>query len=239
MTRSSRWRATVILAIVLTVAASVSGCASSTKTASPPTSTKTSSGAKTSGDLDLKTYLDADSKSADFTLTSTTVNGGATEMTGTLQVDGRKFRYSVGQPGKPMHEVMSPDGEKAYFVYHDRKVCEPSVASVDRYLVEFSEPSDKSADDGVDEKTGATRVVYKIQKLDDLAGADNAWWTEDVVFLVKDGSVIGVLTHGNASDGGKPAEMRETRRMFSRLEAGVPIPAETFELPYPVQAASD
>lgn len=236
MTRSSHWRGTVLLVFVVAFAASLSGCSSSANKASPPPQTSASK-VEASGDLGLKTYLDADSMTADFILTSTSVDGGATEMTGTLQVDGRKFRYTINEPGKPMREVMSPDGEKAYFVYHDRKVCEPSVASVDRYLVEFSEPGADSSEDGVDEKTGATRVVYKIRKLDDIAGADNAWWNEDVVFLVKDGSVIGVLTHGNASEGGRPKEMRETRRIFSRLDVGTPTPAETFELPYPVEAA--
>jgi hypothetical protein len=225
----------MLLAVFSAATILATGC--SPAATSPPPTPSAASEETTAGVSSLEEYLDSDSKIADFVLTSDDLGQGSIEMTGTVWVDGRKFRYTINEPGKPLREVISPDGEKAYFVFHDRQVCEPSVAAVDRYLAEFSKPDATSTEDGTDDKTGAKRIVFKVEELDDLSGADNAWWTEDIVFLVKDNVVIGVLTHGNASDGGRPKTFRETRRMFTNVMAGSPIPAERFELPYPVEEA--
>lgn len=186
----------------------------------------------------LEEYLDSDSKTGKFTLSSVTADGKQTEMQGEFWVDGRKFRYSLYEDGKLVRDITSPDGKTAYFVEHEGKYAEPSVASVDRYLLEFSEPSKDSVEDGADEQTGATRIVFAIKRLDEMAGADNAWYTEDVTYLVMDGKVIGVITRGDTpNDDGSDYDLDTSRRMFSELKVGEKIPAETFELPYPIKAA--
>jgi len=187
----------------------------------------------------LQQFFDADSKTGDFTLISTEANGErSADMTGTLWVDGNLFRYSLWQDGKLLREIVSPDGKTAYFVDHVGKFSEPSVAAVERYLTEFSEPATSSVEDGIDEESGATRMLYAIKQLDSMKGADNAWYTEDIVYLVKDGAIIGTMTRGDAPNSdGSPYELRTTRRMFLNLRAGEKIPAETFVLPYPIKNA--
>jgi len=159
-------------------------------------------------------------------------------MDGELWVDGRKFRYSLYQAGKLVRDITSSDGKTAYFVEHEGKYCEPSVASVDRYLLEFSEPSEASVEDGVDQETGAKRVVYSVKKTDNIEGSDNPWYTEDVTYLVKDGVVIGVITRGDTPNkDGSDYDLDTSRRIFSDLKVGEQIPPETFDLPYPIKKA--
>jgi len=187
----------------------------------------------------LDEFFDADSLTGEFTVVATEADGSVSfEGTGTLWVDGRKFRYSLWQDGVYLRDVMSPDGEIAYFAEVAEKACEPAVGSVDSYLAEYSKPATGSVEDGIDEATGATRVVYAIKSTSDMAGADNAWYTEDITYLVKDGVVIGVETRGDApNDDGSPLELRTSRRMFTTLSAGEKIDAKTFELPYPIKNA--
>jgi len=187
----------------------------------------------------LDEFFDADSLTGDFTVITTESDGSVSfEGTGTLWVDGRTFRYSLWQDGVYLRDVMSPDGETAYFAEVADKTCTPAVGSVDSYLAEYSKPATGSVEDGIDEETGATRVVYAVQSMSDMAGAANAWYTEDITYLIKDGVVIGVETRGDApNDDGTPLELRTSRRMFLTLAAGEQIPPETFELPYPVKNA--
>lgn len=182
----------------------------------------------------LEEFLDADSKTGEFTVVRTNEDGTVTEMNGEFWVDGRLFRYSLYQDGKLVRDIMSPDGKTAYFVEHEGKYCEPSVASVDRYLLEFADPGAEAVEDGVDEQTGAKRIVYPVKALDDLTGADNAWYTEDVTYLVKDDAVIGVITRGDTPNQDGTYDLDEARRLFSNLKVGERIPPETFELPYPI-----
>ena len=182
----------------------------------------------------LDQYLTAKTLTADFTLTAS----DGFEATGTVWVEGRKFRYSLWVKGVLLRSIMSPDGKTAYFVEENGKYSEPSVASVDRYLLEFSKPATGGVESGVDATSGATMVVYPVKKLDDLAGAANAWYTEDITYLVKNGSVIGTLTRGDtAKKAGEKYDLRTSRRMFTNLKADAPIPAGTFDLPYPIKAA--
>ncbi len=187
----------------------------------------------------LDEFFDADSLTGEFTVVATEADGTRSfDGTGTLWVDGRKFRYSLWQDGVYLREVMSPDGKVAYFVQVAEKASEPAVGSVDSYLAEYSKPATGSVEDGIDKETGATRVVYAVKSMSDMAGADNAWYTEDITYLVKDGVVIGVETRGDApNDRGEPYKLRTSRRMFTTLSAGEQIPADTFELPYPVKNA--
>ncbi len=199
---------------------------------------KSGNGSGTQAAPTLEEYLAADTLTADFSLVSIDGTTTSFESTGTLWVEGRKFRYSLWVDGKLLRTIMSPDGVTAYFVDEETKSSEPSVASVDRYLLEFSEPDSSAVESGVDEETGATRVVYPVKAIDDLTGAANAWYTEDVTYLVKDGKVIGVETRGDSPNSdGSPYDLRTTRRMFTDLRVGEKIPDGTFDLPYPIKAA--
>lgn len=183
----------------------------------------------------LQQYFDADSKTADFKVVTLTADGKGYEMTGTVWVDGRKFRYDLYDHGKFVRSIMSPDGKTAYFAQNDKKVSEPSVASVDHYLLEFGKPPAEALDDGIDEETGAQRILYSLKKTENLEGSANAWYTEDIVYLVKDDEVIGVITRGDTPNQDGTYDLDTFRRIFSNLKVGVKIPAEKFELPYPIK----
>ncbi|MDO9107984.1 MAG: hypothetical protein Q7U89_03225 [Coriobacteriia bacterium] len=228
MSRRFRHGILIVLSAML-VAGSLAGCGGSGGLS------------KTGGvikDPTLDQFFDADSLTGDFKLQSVEADGNKSfEGTGTLWLDGRRFRYSIWQDGVHLRDIMSPDGTTAYFVEVEGEYCEPSVASVDRYLAEFSRPATDSAADGRDNATGAERVVYTVQKLDDLAGAANSWYTEDITYLTMNGDVIGVLTRGDTpNDDGSPYELRTTRRIFTNLTAGKKIDPSIFVLPYPIKA---
>jgi hypothetical protein len=186
----------------------------------------------------LAEFLDADSKTGDYETHTDWSNGESYDQTGQFWVDGRLFRYDIYEDGTLVRSVISPDGETAYFVFHDEKVCEPAVASVDYYLARYSMPEGEGAEDGLDEDSGATRVVYAVKKTEELPGSANPWYSEDVTYLVKDDVVIGVITRGAVpEDDGTIGELDVSRELWTNVKAGVTIPAETFELPYPVQDA--
>jgi hypothetical protein len=99
-------------------------------------------------------------------------------------------------------------------------------------------PEGEGVEDGTDEESGATRIVYTVQETDDMAGAANPWYSEDVTYLVKDDVVIGVITRGAVpEDDGSVGELDVNRELWSNVKAGITIPADTFELPYPVKDA--
>lgn len=202
-----------------------------------------SSGGKTDGGLEISApslaeFLDADSKTGDYETHTDWANGDSFDQTGQFWVDGRLFRYDIYEAGTLVRSVISPDGKTAYFVHHDEKLCEPSVASVDYYLMRYAMPDGDGTEDGTDEGTGAARVKYVVRKTDDMAGAANPWFSEDVTYLVKDDAVIGVITRGAVpEDDGTVEALDVSRELWSNVKAGVTIPADTFELPYPVQDA--
>lgn len=187
---------------------------------------------------DLETFLDSDSKTGEFSTHTEWFDGETLDMTGEFWVDGRMFRYDIYEEGKLVRSVMSPDGVTAYFAQHDKQICEPAIASVDYYLRRYTRPEGTGVEDGVDDATGATRIVYSIKKTDDMAGSANPWYSEDITYLVKDDVVIGVVTRGAVpNDDGSIPGLDVNREMWSNVEAGGTIPADTFELPYPVQDA--
>lgn len=186
----------------------------------------------------LEEFLDADAKTGSYATHTEWFGGDSFDQTGGFWVDGRLFRYDIYEDGTLVRSVISPDGETAYFVYHDDQRCEPSVASVDYYLSRYTMPEGEGVEDGIDEETGATRIVYSVKKTDTMAGAANSWYSEDVTYLVKDQVVIGVITRGAVpEDDGSIEGLDVNRELWSDVKAGVPIPAETFELPYPIQDA--
>lgn len=184
----------------------------------------------------LAQYLAAETKTGKFTLDSVLLDGTKFKMDGEFWVEGRKFRYTLNKDGKPFGEVISPDGETAYLVKLEDEYCEPSSASVDRYLLEFSDPGAEAVEDGIDPETGAKRIVYTVDRTDDMKGANNPWYTKDIVYLVKDGQVIGVISRGNSSDSSSD-KLAVSRRIFSDLTVGGPIPPWTFKLPYRIKPA--
>lgn len=233
--RMSRLVRAMALLGALVVALALVGCSGGGEQAAVESS---SAGGSAKVEPSLDEFFDADSITGRFSVVRVDWDGKVTEMDGELWVDGRKFRYSLYQDGKLVRDITSPDGKTAYFVQHEGKYCEPSVASVDRYLLEFEKPSADAVEDGIDEKTGATRVVYTLKKRDDMKGSDNPWYTEDMTYLVKDGVVIGTIARGGVpDDDGKTPELDSSRRMFEKLTVGERIPAETFELPYPIKEA--
>ena len=186
----------------------------------------------------LKTFLDADSKTGDYATHTEWFEGDSFDQDGEFWVDGRLFRYDIYEDGKLVRSVISPDGVTAYFVYHDDQHCEPSVASVDYYLRRYTRPEGQGVEDGVDEETDATRVVYTVKQTDTMAGAANPWYSEDVTYLVKDDEVVGVITRGAVpEDDGSIKGLDVNRELWTNVRAGIAIPAKTFELPYPVQTA--
>lgn len=186
----------------------------------------------------LQAFLDADSKTGEYSTHTQWFEGDSYDQTGEFWVDGRLFRYDIYEEGTLVRSVISPDGETAYFVYHDEQVCEPSVASVDYYLMRYLQPDGEGTEDGVDEETGATRVVYEVKKTDTMAGSANPWYSEDVTYLVKNGEAIGVITRGAVpEDDGSILGLDVNRELWSNVRAGVKIPAETFELPYEIKNA--
>lgn len=232
--RSAAIAAVAVLALLFLL-----GCSCSLFDAKPktkPAATK-ATGPVESPTLDQ--FFNADAKHGTFTLTSITDKGKVDwEATGTIWVDGRKFRYSLWSNGVHVRDVMSPDGKTAYFVQMKEKVSEPAVGSVDMYLLEYAKPAPSSKEAGIDKATGATRVVFSVKKLVNMPGSANGWYTEDVTYLVKDGKVIGVESRGDTPNkDGSPYELWTDRRIFTSLEVGGTFPDDTFVLPYPIKAA--
>lgn len=222
------------------------GCACSADTQTPEATEPSSSPSGESvekGDTkslspSLEEFLDASKKTGDFSLFTEMSNGTVYDQTGEFWVDGDRFRFDLYQDGELLRSIVSPDGLTAYFVQYADEVSQPSVASVERYLQEFGEPDESAVEDGVDEETGATRVVYTLQRVDSIEGAANAWYVEDITYLVLDDTVIGVISRGAApEDDGSIGDLQVSRRMFSNVEIGADIDPTLFELPFPVQGA--
>lgn len=189
-------------------------------------------------DPSLDEYLEADTKTGEYTLHTTFANGTELEQSGEFWMDGRLFRYDLYQDGEFIRSILTPDGETAYFAQHPDEICQPSVAPVDHYLTELTRPDVPGVEDGIDEETGATRITYAVKEMSEMAGASNAWYREDITYLVKDDVVIGVIVRGAVpEDDGSIGTLQVTRRMFSNVEVGVPIRDDLFVLPYPVQDA--
>ncbi len=187
----------------------------------------------------LEEFLDADAKTGEYTASTTYPDGEVWETAGVFWVDGDLFRYDLVEDGDLLRSIMTPDGETAYFCEVADQVSTPSVAGVDFYLAEYSRPGDDSREDGIDEESGATRVVYEMRKTFSVPGSSNSWYVEDITYLVEDDVVVGLITRGCVpEDDGSIGPLDTTRKMFSNVKVGVPIPAETFELPYPIQEAA-
>jgi hypothetical protein len=239
MHRMSQRIVTTLIAIALATLSlgGLAACSPKASTSSEPTPPPPSQADKAEKDV-LEEFLVADTKQGDFDQTTTYADGSQLVQSGTLWLDGDLFRYDLYQDGELLRSIMTPDGETAYFAQHDEQISEPSVASVEHYLRQFNAPPVESVEDGRDAETGALRIMYVVQETANMSGSSNPWYTEDVVFLVKDGSVIGIISRGAVpEDDGSIEDLQETRRIFSDLRAGVEIDPATFELPYPISDA--
>jgi len=233
-----RWYAGIVLAaLAALLALGTTGCCAFLESVTNTTG-EGSSSSSAGGAPSLEEFLDADSKTGQYRTHTEYDDGTTWDITGTFWVDGRLFRYDIYDNGELIRSIMSPDGETAYFVEHNGEYCEPSVASVDYYLAMYSEPDASATDDGIDEETGATRVVYTIQRTENMAGASNPWYTEDITYLVKDDGIIGCITRGCVpEDDGSIGTFNVSRQLFADVQVGVSIPADTFVLPYPMKEA--
>jgi len=185
----------------------------------------------------LEQFLDADSKTGEYTSSTTYDDGEVWEASGEFWVDGDLFRYDLYGDGELLRSIMTPDGQTAYFCEVADQVSTPAVAGVDYYLAEYSSPGENGREDGIDEQTGATRVVYEMKRTFEVPGSANAWYVEDITYLVDDDVVIGLISRGTVpEDDGTIGPLDVTRKMYSNVKAGVKIPPETFELPYPIVA---
>lgn len=230
-------RRVLLVPLVLLVSSMVCGCAASTDSESTdPTEPEVAAVEKEKPSLGE--FLDADTKTGDYEVHTEWFEGDTLDLTGQFWVDGRRFRYDIYDDGALVRSVMSPDGETAYFCFHEDEVCEPSVASVDYYLMRYSMPSDAGVEDGTDEESGARRVLYSVRKTDDMPGSGNPWYSEDVTYLVLDDEVIGVITRGaSPAEDGSIDGLDTNRELWSNVRTGVAIPADTFALPYPIREA--
>lgn len=227
-------RGLAMLTLLLLVVVAAQGCSSGGADGSP--ATEGASGNK--GAPTLKQFLDADTKTGTYETHTEYRTGDTLDHHGTFWIDGRVFRYDIYEGETLTRSVMSPDGKTAYFVRHDEEICEPSVASVDYYLMRYSMPDAGGVEDGVDEETGAARIVYSVKRTEDMPGAANPWYSEDVTYLVLNDEVIGVITRGGVpEDDGSVDGLDVNRELWSDIEIGMAIPADTFELPYPIQDA--
>ncbi len=228
----------LLMTLGVVTALSAAGCCPLLESAGNDTGATADSADAVISAPSLEEFLDADAKTGSYQNHTVWYEGDSIDQTGEFWVDGRLFRYDIYEDGNLVRSVISPDGVTAYFVFHDEQVCEPSVASVDYYLTRYTMPDGEGVEDGADEESGATRIVYTVQETDDMAGAANAWYSEDVTYLVKDDVVIGVITRGAVpEDDGSIEGLDVNREIWSDVKAGAPIPADTFELPYPIQEA--
>ena len=61
-------------------------------------------------------------------------------------------------------------------------------------------PDGEGFEDGTDEESGATRIVYAVQETFNVPGSANPWYLEDITYLVEDDVVIGLITRGSVPE---------------------------------------
>jgi hypothetical protein len=184
----------------------------------------------------LEEWARSDTKTGTFELETVYPGGSSLNQTGEFWLEGTKVRYDLYEDGKLIRSIITPDGVDAFFAQHDKKICEPSVADGPYYLRQFSVPSKAAIEDGIDEQTGATRMKYVQQETYSIEGSANGWYSEDITYLLEDGTVIGIVTRGCVPESdGTIGDLQTSRRIFTGLEVGGDIPSGTFDLPYPVQ----
>ena len=228
-------RISLAVALALTVAAGSSGCCGLLPSRS---ATDASDGAAPGGTQKvLRTFFSASTKSGTYDSTTVYADGKTLSEKAEFWVSGRKLRIDLYRDGALRISIRSADGKTAYFCRPDTKTAEPSVATPDVYLRGFTRPSTPGESLGVDATTGAERVRYVLKETSDVAGADNPWYVEDLVYSVKSGRVTSVVQRAGVPHPGQPTELDTLTMEFTRLDVGGKIPADTFEIPYPIAPA--
>jgi hypothetical protein len=184
----------------------------------------------------LQEYLDADTRHGFFTLTTTyEEDDRVLVQTGEVWLAGDRFRYDLYEDEVFIRSIQTPDGELAYFVNEAEQRSVPSNSTVENYLRRFLPPPVEAVDDGVDEETGAQRRRYPIQETYRLEGSPNPWHAEDLVFLLEDDRVIGLVSTGWVPrDDGSRGQIVTNRMLFRSLKVQEEIDPGLFELAYPI-----
>jgi hypothetical protein len=185
----------------------------------------------------LEEFVEADTKTADFTLKTFSSSGELLyDQEGEFWLTPDRFRYDLYEDGELIRSILTPDGVHAYFVQHGERICEPAVATVENYMAKFSPPPVEAVEDGIDEETDAIRMRYPVEETYSVPGASNGWYQEDIVFLVRKGAVVGIVTRGYPVTEEDPVgDMHTMRRLLTDTRVGEEIPGDTFDLPYPIQ----
>ncbi|MDO9556674.1 MAG: hypothetical protein Q7J82_03735 [Coriobacteriia bacterium] len=233
-----RLRTSVLVAIaVLAIAASMTtGCCPLLESAAPDAPLMPAEKPAVNTEPTLDEWARSDTKTGEFELSTVYPDGVSLTQTGEFWLEGDRVRYDLYEDGVLIRSIISPDGADAFFAQHAEKICEPSVADGPYYLRQFSVPSKTAIEDGVDDETGAARMKYLQQETYAIEGSANGWYSEDITYLVEDGTVVGIITRGCVPESdGTVGELQTSRRIFTSVEVGGEIPAGTFDLPYPVQ----
>jgi len=227
-------RVWIVALVLLTTAAALSGCCGLLSSADKGSAEQ--GGASTAPAKVLAKFFDADTKSGTFDATTLSTDGSTLTEQAEFWVSGRKFRIDYYRDSKLRISIRSNDGVTAYFIHADKKTAEPSVASPDDYLRKFTKPNKPGESLGVD-KTGAERIRYVIKETTNIKGSANPWYVEDLVYSIKDGRVVSVVDRGGIPHEGEQTELDTHTTLFTELKTGEDIPADTFEIPYPITNA--
>jgi hypothetical protein len=220
-----------ILAFLLTLTLAVTaGCGGSAPAGQTPPGD--------SPEVAIGKMFKATGLSGAYSYTRKNSDGTTLDRAAHFWITGRRFLIAYDAPmADAAGSIVSTDGVTAYFGYSGggSAYLEPSVASVDSYLAMFKQPAGTPENLGVDPATGATKLRFTIKKTDKLKGASNAYYREDIVYLVKDGKVVGIVTRGTVPEkDGSIKGLDTTTFTFTDMKIGE-VPSSTFEVTAPIK----
>lgn len=186
------------------------------------------------GTATLDEFFGARTKQGTFTITTQAYDGATDTEEAEFWVEEGRFRIDYSNGGTLRMSIRCVDGKTAYFCDPKKKTARPSVALPEVYLRKFTKPEAVGESLGTDPKTGAERIKYVVKQTSNVPGAENAWYVEDLVYSVKGDRLLSVVDRSGVPHEGEETKLDTHTTVFTKLVTGKPIPAETFELPYPV-----